>query len=375
MPVPVAIDVTPLAGSQTGIAASVAHLLRAFGHLQAGPQLVPYALSLRARSERGSLPAGTRFPPIPARVLLQTWGRAEVPRIDRWLRPARVLHATNYLTPPSALPTIVTVNDCTFVRHPGLCSEEVLALVPIVRRALRRGAWVHVPSAFVRDEVLDVFGADTAVDRVRVIPWGVPPVAPPTELPAEVAGVIEAGPYVLAMGTIEPRKNLAHLVAAFGAVAAAGHDELRLVLAGPDGPARPDVDAAIARLPAAVAERVVLTGLVSEAGRAALLARARILAYPSIYEGFGFPALEAMSVGVPVVAARAGSIPEVVGDAAELVSATDEAALAEALGRLSVDEARRTEMAARGHDRAQRYSWDTTAHEMAALYRHRAEQP
>jgi len=152
-------------------------------------------------------------------------------------------------------------------------------------------------------------------------------------------------------------------------VIAADHPDLRLVLAGPDGPARPAVDDAVAALPEAVRERVVITGGVSDAGRVALLAHARVLAYPSLYEGFGFPVLEAMSIGVPVVAARAGSIPEVAGDAATLVGPTDVQALAAALGALADDEGRRAEQVALGHDQARRFSWLETAHGLASLYR------
>ena len=152
---------------------------------------------------------------------------------------------------------------------------------------------------------------------------------------------------MLAIGTLEPRKNLPHLVAAFGTIAAA-HPDLRLVIAGQDGPARPDVDAAIGRLAPDAASRVLLPGPVSDAGRRALLDGAALLAYPSIYEGFGFPVLEAMTVGLPVVAARAGSIPEVAGDAALLVEPTDEAQLADAITRLLTDDATRRELIARG---------------------------
>jgi glycosyltransferase involved in cell wall biosynthesis len=133
------------------------------------------------------------------------------------------------------------------------------------------------------------------------------------------------------------------------------------------------VDAAIARLAPPMRARVVLTGGVSDAGRRALLERATVLAYPSIYEGFGFPVLEAMSVGVPVVAARAGSIPEVAGDAALLVEPTDEDALATELERVLCDETVRAELVARGRDSVRAFSWDDTARSLVSAYRHLAE--
>jgi glycosyltransferase involved in cell wall biosynthesis len=369
---PVAIDVTPLLGVRTGVGNAVAELIRSFASLEAAPSLVPYALSLRAREHRNDLPPGTRFPPIPARALLATWGRSDSPKLDRWLSPARVLHATNYLAPPSRLPVVVTVNDCSFARYPELCTPEVRALTPVVRRSIGRGAVVHVPSAFVAEEVDELFGPGLAgTGRLVVVPWGVPAITLGSDTPPELTEIVDGPPYVLAIGSIEPRKNLPYLVAAFGAMADS-HPEVRLVLAGPDGPGRPAVDAAVAELADAVRDRVVITGSVSDAGRVALLANAYVLAYPSLYEGFGFPVLEAMSIGVPVVAARAGSIPEVAGDAATLVGPTDVRALAEALSKLVDDSAARAEQIALGRDQARRYSWLESAHGLAALYRRMA---
>jgi glycosyltransferase involved in cell wall biosynthesis len=366
---PVAIDVTPLLGTRTGVGNAVAELITSFASLSAAPTLVPYALSLRAREHRDELPADTRFPPLPARALLTSWAHSDAPKLDHWLRPARVLHATNYLAPPSRLPVVVTIHDCSFVRYPELCTPEVRALVPVVRRSIRRGAVVHVPSEFVAGEVDDLFGPGLAgTGRLVVVPWGVPAIVTGTPTPPELTEIVDGGPYVLALGSLEPRKNLPYLIAAFGAMAGA-HPELRLVLAGPDGPARPAVDAAIAELAEPIRARVAVTGSVSEAGRVALLEHAHVLAYPSLYEGFGFPVLEAMSIGVPVVAARAGSIPEVAGDAAVLVGPTDVRALAEALTTLVDDRAARAEKIALGHDQARRYSWLETAHGLAALYR------
>ncbi len=369
MGTPVAIDVTPLVGVRTGVGNAVAELIASFASLEAAPTLVPYALSLRAREHRNELPPGTRFPPIPARALLATWGHTDSPKLDHWLRPARVLHATNYLAPPSRLAVVVTVNDCSFARYPELCTPEVRALVPVIRRSIRRGAVVHVPSEFVADEVDELFGPGLAASgRLVVVPWGVPAIVTGSPTPPELTPIVDGPPYVLAIGSLEPRKNLPYLVAAFGAMAEA-HPDLRLVLAGPDGPARPAVDLAIAELADPVRSRVVVTGSVSDAGRVALLEHAHVLAYPSLYEGFGFPVLEAMSIGVPVVAARAGSIPEVAGDAAILVGPTDVRALADALTLLVDDSAARTEKIALGHDQARRYSWIDTAYGLAALYR------
>ncbi|MGQ0823961.1 MAG: glycosyltransferase family 4 protein [Actinomycetota bacterium] len=371
----VAIDVTPLIGLRTGIGNAVAEVMTALAELDAAPDLVPYTLSLRARQSSDDVPEGTRFVPLPARALLAAWGRSNTPRIDRWIRPARVLHATNYLCPPSALPSVVSVYDCSFVRYAELCTPEVRAVGPIVRRAIARGVTVHTTSQFVADEIEDAFAPGLrAAGRLVVVPLGIPPIGSVAEMPTGLDARIAGAPFVLAIGTIEPRKNYAHLVGAFVKIATQ-HPDLRLVIAGQDGPARSDVDAAIERLPPDVRARVVLPGSVSDPTRRALLDRAALLAYPSIYEGFGFPALEAMTAGVPVVAARAGAIPEIAGDAALLVEPTDENQIADAMHRVLADADTRRELVARGRDRVREFSWQDTARGLAACYRRLAASP
>jgi alpha-1,3-rhamnosyl/mannosyltransferase len=176
--------------------------------------------------------------------------------------------------------------------------------------------------------------------------------------------------YVLAIGTIEPRKNLPGLVRAFDLVAKTDPD-VRLVIAGADGWGVDALDHAVAVSP--FAGRIVRLGYVSDADHADLLAGASVLAYPSLYEGFGHPPFEAMAAGVPVVTTTAGSLPEVVGDAAELVPPGDEAALADALTRVLTDDALRAELVARGRRRAGAFPWSTAIDNFVGLYRRVAE--
>jgi glycosyltransferase involved in cell wall biosynthesis len=168
----------------------------------------------------------------------------------------------------------------------------------------------------------------------------------------------------LAIGTVEPRKNLAGLVAAFDQVAD-DDDEVRLVLAGGDGWGAHNLDDAIAS--ARHRTRIVRLGRVADETRADLLTGATALAYPSRYEGFGLPPLEAMSVGVPVLTTRVGAIPEVVGDAALLVEPEADD-LASGLARILADDALRSALVERGHARVARYSWDACATGLAELY-------
>jgi alpha-1,3-rhamnosyl/mannosyltransferase len=154
-------------------------------------------------------------------------------------------------------------------------------------------------------------------------------------------------------------------VRAFGHLAA-GAPELRLVLAGDGGHGSADVAAAIAASPAR--DRIAVLGYVDEPTRRRVLAGATVFAFPSIYEGLGYPPLEAMAAGVPVVAAGAGAVPEVVGDGAVLVAAGDEVALAAAIGRLLDDERERDALVGRGRARAADFSWRACGEGLATLY-------
>jgi glycosyltransferase involved in cell wall biosynthesis len=173
--------------------------------------------------------------------------------------------------------------------------------------------------------------------------------------------------FVLAVGTLERRKNLPRLVAAFGQIASM-HPELRLVLAGGDGDDRPAIDAAVDALGPTVGARVMCTGWIDDPVRSWLLHHACVLAYPSLDEGFGFPLLDAMGVGVPIVASRAGSIPEVAADAALLVPADDVTALAAALDRAIVDDTERARLVAAGRVRRAQLTWSATADAFVPLY-------
>ncbi|MGD9794032.1 MAG: glycosyltransferase family 4 protein [Acidimicrobiia bacterium] len=354
----VAIDTTPLAGEPTGIGRYVMHLVEALGALPEPPKLLRYVVSRRAT---GLDPDVVRLH-YPATVAVRLWGHVGLASGHGRLSGADVVHGTNYVAPPTGRPTVLTVHDCTFVTHPQWCRPVVRAFAPVVRRAISRGAWIHTPSQYVADQVGELFGTD----RVVVVHHGPPdPLPDPATLP-KVIGLHDR-PFVLALGGIEHRKNLVGLIEAFG-LFHRDHPEMQLVIAGPDGPARPDVDAAIGRLAPAASSSVVLTGWLDEPHRIAALTHASVLAYPSIEEGFGLPILEGMAAGVPVVGGNAGSIPEVAGDAALLVDPNDPGALAEALARAIDDDDLRTHLAAAGRLRLGEYSWERCAAGLMELY-------
>ncbi|HKE72765.1 MAG TPA: glycosyltransferase family 1 protein [Acidimicrobiales bacterium] len=326
--------------------------------------LTAYAVTWRGRGRlRSVVPPGVAVVerPMAARPLHELWRRSDHPRIDRWIGRHDVVWGPNYVVPPTAAASLASVHDLTTLHYPEMADGFTLAYPDLVRRAVARGAWIHTDSDFVRGEVIDHFGVDP--DRVVTVHLGARAAAPPPPGAPRPERVPD-GPYVLALGTVEPRKDLPTLVAAFDALAAADPD-LRLVVAGADGWGADALTAAVAA--ARHRDRVVRLGRVDEAVRAALLAGAAAYAFPSRYEGFGLPPLEAMGAGVPVVATRAGSLPEVCRDGADLVPVGDADALAAALGRVLGDAGHRDALVARGRAVAAGYDWDDTAAGIAAL--------
>ena len=371
-----AYDATACLGPRTGVGVFTEEVLARLGPRD-DLDVTAYAVTWSGRGRLGSVvPEGVRVAtrPMAARPLREAWRRADVPPIEWWTGPVDVVHGPNFVVPPARhAARVVTVHDLTPVRFPELCTADTLAYPGLIRRALRGGAWIHTPSQFVADEVVEAFGADPA--RVVAIPNGVTEIGPDVTGRDAAEGVRLAGSarYLLAIGTIEPRKDLPWLVDAFD-VLAASHRDVSLVVAGPDGWGVADFERAVAR--AAHRARIVRFGWVGPDQRAALLRGATALAYPSRYEGFGLPPLEAMAAGVPVVATDAGALPEVLGDAADLVpvgaglAPTARAdALADALARVLDDDAHRARLVTAGRERAATYSWDATTARLVDLYR------
>jgi glycosyltransferase involved in cell wall biosynthesis len=360
----VALDATALLGERTGVGVMTAEVLERLA-VRDDVELRLFAVTWRGRDELGALaPAGAVVVrrPLAARPLRAAWQRTNGPPIEWWTGAVDVVHGPNFVVPPARQAgRVVTIHDLTVLHYPQLCTADTLRYPPLLRRAIASGAWVHTVSRFVADEVRDAFAIDP--ERVVVVPNGVTTDAPGD--PAVGRQLAGHERYVLALGTIEPRKDHPTLVAAFDELAAE-QPELGLVIAGPDGWGATDLAAALGRCHHA--DRITRLGFVDPPTRAALLAGAAAFAYPSVYEGFGLPPLEAMAAGTPVVATDAGAVPEVVGDAALLVPVGDPAALAGALAQVLEDEAVAARLVAAGRRRCLRYSWDATVDGLVALY-------
>lgn len=267
------------------------------------------------------------------------------------------MHATNFVLPRLArTPGVVTVHDLSFYRNdvfPG--GARLRDLVPW---SVRRAAKVITPTQAIAEEVRDRY--ELSADRVAVTPEGVSPLffgaTPLADTNLGRMGI--PGPFVVAVGTLEPRKNLARLLEAWRIVQPQ-LDDWRLVLAGPKGwgPDLPPTPG------------VVLTGWVGDETLPGLYAAASVFCYPSSYEGFGLPPLEAMAAGTAVIAGAYSAAPEVLGEAALLVDPGDTEALAAALERLITDEGLRRKQQVAGRARAARFTWDNTSRATIRAYR------
>ena len=366
----VALDATPLLGTVTGVGVFCRDAMRALasrGDLEVGA----FAVTWRRRGWL-QVPSGVRAftRPMPARPLHAAWRQAGFPPIEWFVGETDVVHGTNFVVPPSrGAARVVTVHDLTPLKFPELCDGATLAFPAMLRRAIAEGAWVHTPSSYVAGEVVAELGADP--ERVRAVHHGVPGALGPERQvrrprPPDVPVRLPPGTsrYVLAIGTIELRKDYPGLVRAFDMVAGM-HPDVALVIAGPEGWGAAALASALDG--SKHAERVVRCGYVRDVEP--LLSGAALLAYPSLYEGFGFPPLQAMAAGVPVVATAAGAVEEVAGDAAVLVEPGDAEALAASISGVLDDELRRAELISRGKARIAGLTWEACAEGLAALYR------
>ena len=287
-------------------------------------------------------------------------------------RPVDLLHV-QYTAPPFApCPVVATIHDLSFEHLPETFKRRSwMQLRLTVRRTARRAAHVIAPSEFTRRDLVETYRLDP--ERVTAIPLAASPRFRPVEDEAEIGRVRSlygiGGEYVLAVGSIQPRKNLARLVRAYALLRRErGRSNLpQLVLVGKRAWLYGETLRAIEEEGADGS--VILTGYVSEADLPALYTGALCFAYPSYFEGFGLPPLEAMSCGAPVLAGARTSLPEVVGDAGLLADPFDEGALARALARLIDDDALRAELRARGLRRARSFDWRDTARMTLQVYR------
>jgi glycosyltransferase involved in cell wall biosynthesis len=334
------------------------------------PAVLPVPNSLPVAPQVAHRPA-----PVDERWLYRLWYRAGIPLpVQLFTGPIDLFHSPDFVLPPvrGGIPTLLTVHDLSFVHYPATFPANLVAyLNRVVPRSVARATHILADSQSTKRDLAAIWRVPD--DKVTVLYSGVNerfrPVTDATALAAVRARYgLGDRPYVLAVGTVQPRKNYELLVRAFRAVAQAGPHVL--VIAGGRGWLTEGLDAEITRQ--GVADRVILPGFVDDADLPALYSAADLFVFPSLYEGFGLPLLEAMACGVPVISSDASSLPEVAATGGEpaalLLPPGDEAAWSAAMLRLLTDETARQRLSTAGVAQAARFTWQAAARQLAALY-------
>jgi glycosyltransferase involved in cell wall biosynthesis len=364
------IDLSSAAHDRAGMGryqSSLARALLALGapvgvflHDRAGSRLRP------PLSDVDTLSAGMPLRRWRLRAAASYFG---APSLDRALPGVRRFHATDHLLPKlSSARSIFTLHDTAYLRYPEYyLPRNRIYLRIMMPRFLRRADRVIVVSEHTRVDALRHYGLEPG--KVHVIPEGVDPWFTPEQPRARIDAVRGRfglpGRYVLSVGTIQPRKNLATLLDAY-AVLRRREPDLGLVIAGALGWLYESFFDR--RRALGLEDAVVVTGAVPDEDLPAMYAGAEVFAYPSVYEGFGLPPLEAMACGTPVASSNATSLPEVVGDAGALVEPLDVDAWVTEIDRLLHDEARRRELRGRGLARARTFTWERAARRTLEVY-------
>jgi glycosyltransferase involved in cell wall biosynthesis len=356
----VLIDYRPALRQRTGVG-EYAHQLAAalLRRLRPDDSLVLFSSSWKDRLSSPSVPGAQIVDSrVPVRVLNRLWHRWEWPQVETLAGPLDVVHSMHpLLIPARRAAQVITIHDLYFLDHPEDTEAEIRRDYAAFAGAhARRADAVIAVSEYTAAQVRSRFGVEQ--ERLALCPPGAPDWKPRAARPP-------AGP-ILFVGTLEPRKNVGALLEAYARLLVRLPAAPELVLAGRASGRAAELLASIARAP--LAGRVRHIGYVSGDELQQLYHDAAVLVMPSLEEGFGLPALQAMTVGVPVVASNRGALPEVVADAGRLVDATDAEAMASAIHRVLTEPALASECAERGLRQSARFTWDASAGRLLDAY-------
>ncbi len=365
----VCLDIQPALAQRAGVGRYTRALVEHLGESRGADRLRLFYFDFRRRGLNFATP-GLEQQAIhwcPGRLIQKSWKTLHWPSFDRLAGRADVYHFPNFIIPPLTYGrTVVTMHDGSFLRYPAMAEAKNLAYLKTrIADTVRRADAIITNSRFSTREVVELLHADPA--KVFSIPLGVADHICPPDQTAVARLRRERGlarPYLLTVGTLEPRKNMAFLADVFEAMSAFDGD---LVIAGMRGWKYEPILERLRASPRAAA--IHYLEYVNDNELPALYAGAELFMFPSIYEGFGFPPLEAMLCGVPVLASTAGSLPEVLGEAGRLIAEFDAERWAAEARRLLADSTVRRAMIAKGRAWAQRYTWRETARQTWEIYR------
>ena len=362
------VDYRPALRERTGVGEYIHRLVAAYAAARTGDTVAVFTSSWKDRPAPGlgaELGAAVIDRRVPVRVLNYLWHRAEWPPIESLAGACDVVHAAHPLLIPSRRAAqVVTIHDLFFLSQPERTTAEIRRDYPaLAGEHARRADAIVTSTEYGKRLVIEQLGV--ASDRIYVCPPGAP------WRPARLEGLRRAARSaddgcVLFLGTLEPRKNVGALLDAYALLLQRGSKVPPLVLAGRATAAAAEWLSRIAEPP--LSGHVRHVGYVSGDERERLFASARVLVLPSLDEGFGLTALEAMSAGVPLVASNRGSLPEVVGNGGTLVDPTNAAELAAAIEHLATNDNAAADARRAGLARAKTFTWDASAATLRRAY-------
>ncbi|MFM8865926.1 MAG: glycosyltransferase family 4 protein [Limnohabitans sp.] len=307
---------------------------------------------------------------LPWSYEIRRWIQSLTFKVGARNKGLQLYHEPNHLLLPFEGPTVLTVHDLSWIRYPAMHPvERVRAMDKHFENSLRRATRILTDSEFVKQELVDVFGMRP--ESIHPVHLGVEALFRPLDS-AQTAQVLQQfglmhGQYLLAVGTLEPRKNLGVALRAFMALPPARRKQCPLVLVGMRGWHTSALERQLA--PLIRNGEVRQLGYLSRAHLAVVTAGACALVYPSVYEGFGLPPLEAMACRVPVIASNSASIPEVVGSSGILIDPQDEVHLTQAMLTMIEQPEVRDALAEQALQRSHAFSWNRCVRETVAVYR------
>lgn len=363
----IAFDGTTLRPGRTGVGYYTEHLLRHVAQQSPDDEIV--VISNGALDTTRPLPPRIQSALSGSRLPRMLWMQTVVPRLLHRVQ-ADVVHFTNGMVPiVSRVPTVVTIHDMSLTLYPRCHPpRRVLLNRPLVGLAARRADAIITVSESAKHDIVRIYGLDPG--RVHVVHEAAAPSFRPIcdvhhlEQVRRQYGLPER--FILYVGTIEPRKNLPKLIEGFAQRRKRGDIQHQLVCVGPYGWLSRDIDALIHRLQ--IADAVRFTGYVPFDDLPALYNLAEMFVFPSIYEGFGLPVIEAMACGTPVLTGRVPALEEVSGGAVEQIASLEPEAIGESLVRLAASRERREALRQRGLERARTFSWERAARETHNVY-------
>lgn len=370
----ITIDYTPAAHQRAGIGRYTRGLVDALADLH---PLHQFTLFVLGRAGLHHVPANLptnfrlRFVPLSDRWATVLWYRLFLPLpVELLAGRTDLFHGPSFTLPPSLGPSLLTVHDLSFLRYPQGAHPPLLAwLGKAVPHSLRHASHILADSENTRTDLIELMQVPS--ERISVVGAGVDerfrPVTDASVLNRTQKRYRLPERFILGVSTLEPRKNFTGLVAAFDQMAVKpAHADLHLVIAGGKGWNYEPIFAAARSSP--FGERIHFPGFVSDEDLPSLYSLATVFAFPSHYEGFGIPVLEAMACGTPVVCANNSSLPEVAGAAALMVDAADVPGLAGAMEELLVDSSLRERLVEQGFAQARRFTWEAAARRLLAVY-------